>query len=223
MENRTKSYYFFMIFLVIHVLGITYIMCSQCKDMYAHIALASTSHFNKLINIYGELEIIKEDNGEYPESLNDFWFYDEENCALRFNDSVIFWQTDNLEDAEQNKKKVQYEINERALVLVYLGDDLKVGGSERDNDFVIVNGKRVPYSLKDFMRTGTFFKTLILSLIISILFSLSFFKIMRKNKLDKEPSTGGMIGMLIYAGMLIIVEFGFAFGVLLAHVLPPYH
>lgn len=226
-------------FMLVHITIITLILLCPVYFEYPY-EQGRIPRNMEVRRMYSEISQYKEDNGQYPLSIDSFWIFDPNeqegyfgsNCVFSFKNGqviysgvlmVIEYSDKSLEfykeKFESYKERFEYKIVDEVGVLIDLGYDKKEGGVDENFDVAYPN-KHTNLSIYDFTKTQAFRQGLVQGLVMAVLITLSLYGMWKGLFRSKKITWKLLIPMTIFSIVFLAFTCFVAHFILLIHVYP---
>lgn len=157
-----------ILFFLVHVIIITSGTVYVAYDVYLRKITGLWHRTSDLSDMYQELLKYKEQNGQFPQTIDSLWRTDEE--------GEVFFGSQESPFGSEGITRIQYKIINTEPVLIDLGDDNKEGGVGWDWDVTYPKNPQELSPFPDFVNSKYFPMALFQGLIVSSLISLCLYR-----------------------------------------------
>jgi hypothetical protein len=200
-----------IVFIVVHLFLITDMVVVMSFALYPHEIGHVHYRARYLEEIYNEVKLYQKETGDYPESIDSFWHYDEEKGLLfRSKELSFLYLPDEID-------KIHYQLIDGEPVISDLGKDRKEGGLGSDMDAVYPRKYQTHFPFREFMKTKHFKLSLLYGFLLASGISLCLYGIWKK-RLSSRPIS--LSSTIVVSVLFLLFELFLAELILGAHIYP---
>ena len=211
-----------VIFIIVHIFLITALFIYLCYLSYPREVGMARWRSGLLQEIYDELKVYKADTGAYPKSIDSLLQFDKEKMEVFFCSKKLkggyrlsYYSYDN--DEFDINEYIHYRLINGEPVLTDLGTDKELGGMGKDFDVTYPAKYQEPLSIRNFIKTEQFSKSLVLGVIFASIMSLCLYKMWEKRLTRGKRA---VLVTIVLSILFVVFELFLATAVLGAHIYP---